>query len=369
MKSIFVVGARGIPDVEGGVEKAVEQIFPSFVKSGWHVTVGGLKPYIKDSRFAGIQLWTAPNSTILSTDKVVYYVLAIYHAYRTRPDVIYLAGLGAAIFLFAYKFLGCKIVVRYGSADYLVEKWGLLGRLGFLLAEFQLRYSDAVAAVSPALVSRLKQRGISKNVHLVPNALDDPETSDIGPEITDSPIVLAVGRLTPQKNLPRLLAGFSTFRRSHEAAKLILVGTRDNHSIVARQLSPVPNGVELKGHVPRSQLGPIYRGAKIFINASLHEGHSNAILEAISHGCPTLLSDIPENRSFGLSLKHYFDPKSADSIAHALTRAYSKPEQYRVSPAGFARWSEIASQTEAICDELWRSAKRNQTSQIHHESA
>lgn len=206
MKTVFVVGARGIPDVEGGAEKNAERLFPRIAARGWRIILAGLDSKIKSSHYRGAELWAAPTVRVLGTDKLLYYIMAFFYAVRIRPDIVHLQGLGAALFLWAYKLLGCKIIVRYGSADYLLTKWGAIGRAGFRLAEYQLRFADAVVAVTPALAARLRSKGTEQNVHIIANALDDPEdfcskkTEGIS-LLIEGPYMLAVGRVTHQKKL------------------------------------------------------------------------------------------------------------------------------------------------------------------------
>jgi glycosyltransferase involved in cell wall biosynthesis len=83
----------------------------------------------------------------------------------------------------------------------------------------------------------------------------------------------------------------------------------------------------------------------VYINASIHEGSSNAVLEAIGAGCPILLSDIPENRDFGLPNHCYFNPYSPQSIADALARALKNPKAYVIDPRRFLTWNAVAERT------------------------
>ena len=92
-------------------------------------------------------------------------------------------------------------------------------------------------------------------------------------------------------------------------------------------------------------MAPLYRGSKLYINASLHEGSSNAVLEAIGAGCSILLSDIPENRDFGLPPQSYFDPNSPDSIAEALKRALADPHAYVADAGRYLTWTKVAERT------------------------
>jgi glycosyltransferase involved in cell wall biosynthesis len=263
-------------------------------------------------------------------------------------------GLGAAIMLWAYKLMGFRTVVRYGLADYLVPKWGVIGRWGFKISEFQLRFADAVIAVTPALAKRLEDQGIRHNVQVIGNALDpiDPASGASADDLPAKPYILAVGRVTFQKNLHRLIQGFSIFNKDHPEATLVLVGGLDDKAYVA-ELKPLMNSsVRLLGRVKRSQLGPLYRNAHLCVNSSIHEGSSNAVLEAVSWGTPILLSDIPENRDFGVEPAHFFDPYDPSAIAEALERVYADTSSYVVDKSKFMTWDQVADRTAAIYRQL-----------------
>jgi glycosyltransferase involved in cell wall biosynthesis len=342
---IFVVGARGVPDVEGGAEKNAEMLFPLVAAGGYRVTLVGLADTIKSDTFKGVRLLKAPRSRILKTDKLLYYVTAVFMALRLRPRVVHFQGLGSALFLWAYKLMGAKTVVRYGSADYLVDKWGLLGKLGFLASEFQLRFADAVIAVTPALAQRLERRGIKGNVHVIANAAD-PLPEAASSDAPDHAYVLTVGRVTAQKNVANLLCGYEIYaREAKDAPKLVVAGGLDEADYVASLQPLLTERTILAGKFTRSAMGPLYRGCKVYINASLHEGSSNAVLEAIGSGCPILLSDIPENRDFGFPAHCYFDPESPQAIADALKRAMEQPQAYIADARQYLTWAAVAERT------------------------
>ncbi len=341
---IFVVGARGVPDVEGGAEKNAEMLFPRVVADGYGVTLVGLADNIKTVEFKGVQLLKAPRSKLFKTDKLLYYVTAVFMAARRRPRIVHFQGLGSALFLWAYKLMGAKTVVRYGSADYLVSKWGVVGKLGFLASEFQLRFADAVIAVTPALAERLARRGIRDNVHVIANAVDFG-LSDATAEAAE-PYILTVGRVTAQKNVANLIRGYELYAAKNPGApKLLVAGGLDEAEYVEELQPLLTERTHLAGRFVRSAMAPLYRGATVYVNASLHEGSSNAVLEAISAGSPILLSDIPENRDFGLASHHYFDPHAPEAIAEALQRAAAEPARYVVDAKRFLTWDQVAERT------------------------
>lgn len=342
---MFVVGARGVPDVEGGAEKNAEMLFPLVAAAGYRVTLVGLADNIKAETFKGVRLMKAPRSRFLKTDKLLYYVTAVFMALRLRPRVVHFQGLGSALFLWAYKLMGAKTVVRYGSADYLVGKWGLLGKLGFLASEFQLRFADAVISVTPALAERLARRGIKGNVHVIANAADPLPASDAA-AVVDGAYVLTVGRVTAQKNVANLIRGYELFAKGESnPPKLVVAGGLDETDYVQELQPLLTERTVLAGKFARSAMAPLYRDAKIYINASMHEGSSNAVLEAIGAGCSILLSDIPENRDFGFPDRCYFDPHAPDAIAEALKRALADPKAFVVDPARYLTWDGVAERT------------------------
>jgi glycosyltransferase involved in cell wall biosynthesis len=347
---IFVVGARGIPDVEGGAEKNAERLFPLLVRHGWDVTLAGLAGNVRGDSYRGVKLLAAPESRLLRTDKLAYYAAAIRMVRRLKPDLVHMQGLGSAILLWAYRLMGAKTVVRYGSADYLLPKWGLLGRTGFLAAEYQLRWADAVIAVTPALADRLAARGIKGNVHVIANATDTGADFDAGAavELPPSPYLLAVGRVTEQKNVHRLAEAFNRFAEERPDMILAIAGGVDDPSYLEQVKPHLNDRIKLLGRLPRSTLGALYANAFAYVNSSIHEGSSNAVLEAISWGAPILLSGIPENRDFGIDSKHYFDPEDPQSMVAAFRRLAADREGFIADRAQFLTWDDVADRTSAI---------------------
>jgi glycosyltransferase involved in cell wall biosynthesis len=345
---VLVVGARGIPDAEGGAEKNAEALFPRLAELGYDITLMGLKDNIRSSSYKGVTLKAAPKVRLLKTDKIAYYFAALGEAIRINPDIVHLQGLGSAIFLWAYKLLGKKVVVRYGSADYILSKWGSLGRWGFLFSEWQMRFADAVISVTPSLSRRLAEKGIVDNVHLIPNALDPVVPAKTDTPTQARPYILMVGRVTGQKNVAALMQAFRLFGQSHPDHDLVIAGGLDDAEYVQTLRPLTSERTIFLGRVQRSSVPALLRGAQLFVNVSLHEGSSNATLEAISYETPVLLSAIPENLDIDLPAHIYVDPSDPVAIAAGLEKAISDPDPYRLDKARFLTWEQVRDKTDAI---------------------
>lgn len=353
MKTILIVGVRGIPDVEGGVEKNAERLFPLIASRGWTICVAGIKPFLQTGHYRGLSLWRAPSLGLRTVDRWLYTISTLVKAVRMRPDIVHFIRLESAVLLWAYKLLGCKTVIRYG-ADCHARPW--IGPRNWTMqcAQYQLRWADRVIAVTPALAKNLEASGRARNIDVIGNALD---RTDNFPQDLPAPItgdyILFVGQISQKKNIHSLISAFRVFAENHPHMQLVIVGDWGKNTGRKQITALDDDRIVMLGSLPRSELAPLYRGARFFINPSIREGHSNTLLEAVSLGCPVLLSDLPENRDLRLNAKHYFDPGNIQSMVSALNRAHAHPEIFRVTADRFPQWEEIADRTIQVYEKLF----------------
>lgn len=104
--------------------------------------------------------------------------------------------------------------------------------------------------------------------------------------------IVALGRLTAQKNYPQLIDAMAQVA----GAELDIVGGgEDEAALRARADIRCPMGtIAFRGHVPRARALAIAAAADIFVQVSLYEGHSLALIEAARLGLPLVVSDVPE---------------------------------------------------------------------------
>lgn len=352
MADIMVIGARGIPDVEGGAEKHAEMTFPHFARNGYAVTLLGIKPFIKSDAFQGIQLRTVPTLRVANTDKVIYHFLAFLWAAFTRPRLVHLQGLNSALFLILYKLVGLKVVLRYGSTDHLHSKWGFFGRLSFRICDMQVRFADHVITVSEAYKKQLEKQYRIDHVAIVPNGVDAPVVSDearafwekLG--LQNSKYVLAVGRLTVDKDYDTLVQAMDLLKNTD--VKLVVAGGASEAAYAERLFALNSDRIKFIGRVDRRLLAGLYEGCSVFVNSSRHEGLSNAILEAISFRRPLVVSSITANREMGLPRDCYFRVGRAESLASHIDEALENPDAFTARPNQFCSWQEVFERTENI---------------------
>jgi glycosyltransferase involved in cell wall biosynthesis len=166
--------------------------------------------------------------------------------------------------------------------------------------------ADAVVAVSPGVADDLVDGcGLDAGkVHVLPNPVVTPQLVEMRDEPVEPPwlrgwlgdpqvpVVLAVGRLVPQKDFGVLLEAFAAVRRSRPA-RLVILGEgalRPELEALARSLG-VSDDVALPGFCANPY--PVMAAADAFVLSSRWEGSPGVLIEAMACGAPVVATDCP----------------------------------------------------------------------------
>lgn len=189
---------------------------------------------------------------------------------------------------------------------------GFKRSLHFQLTRRVLHGAERILAVSNFTKNEIeKVFGISSNrLEVVHNAIDprflhghateaDRQFLAERYQITH-PFLLYAGRISPHKNLVRIIEAFSALKAELEKEemypdlKLIIIGDElSKHPDLRRTVirGGVQNDVRFLGFVPIDVLRIFYDAAKVFVFPSLYEGFGLPPLEAMAHGTPVLTSN------------------------------------------------------------------------------
>jgi glycosyltransferase involved in cell wall biosynthesis len=349
---VLVVGARGIPNVEGGAEKHAEMTFPKLQERGLSITLLGIRGFMQSGAYKGVRLRALPSFKLAQTDKIIYHFLCVFYATFARPRIVHLQGLNAALFLIFYKLTGLKVVLRYGSADHLHKKWGLLGRLAFKVCEAQVRFADHVIAVSQTYKQVLEDRYGLTNITVIPNGIDPvvvtKESEDFWTSLAlgETPIVLSVGRLTVDKDFETLVRAAA--QMEERPLQVVVAGGASEEKYAKRLFALNSERVHFLGRVERPLLASLYKYCAIYACTSHFEGQSNAVLEAVSFGCPVVASNISANRELELNEASYFPVGDAGALGAKLLAALENPSDFTPNRQNFPDWDMVAERTQDV---------------------
>jgi glycosyltransferase involved in cell wall biosynthesis len=207
------------------------------------------------------------------------------------------------------------------------------------LLPFAYRFADAVVAVSGGVASDLASLlgpGARRRVSVIYNPvlpadwreladspLDDPWFAKGAP-----PVVLAVGRLSAEKNLPLLLDAFAVLGRRGCAARLVIIGEGPERARLEAKIrgAGFADTVRLDGE--SFCVMAYMRRSAVFVLTSTFEGFGNVLVEAMAAGIPVVSTDCPVGPREILADGRYgqlVTEASAETMADAIERALSSP--------------------------------------------
>ena len=143
------------------------------------------------------------------------------------------------------------------------------------------------------------------------------------------PFLLYAGRVSPHKNVVRMIEAFSALKTELERdgtypdLKLIIIGddlsgNPDLRRTVVR--SGVQNDVRFLGFIPIEVLRIFYDEAKVFVFPSLYEGFGLPPLEAMAHGTPVVTSNVSSLPEVVGNAAVLVNPENVFEIMRALHR-------------------------------------------------
>jgi len=178
----------------------------------------------------------------------------------------------------------------------------------------------------------------------------------------NKPYIIFVGVMERKKNLPLLAKGFDLLKEKYHAnIQLALVGKIDRYyPEVLEQVRAIrySRDLVLTGVVSDKEKFALYKGAELFVSASLLEGFGLPGVEAMSLGVPLVVSNTEVFNEIYDNAAIYFDPKDPADIAQKINLLLSD-EKYRqlIANNAYARarifsWDKAALQTIKVYNEI-----------------
>jgi glycosyltransferase involved in cell wall biosynthesis len=210
----------------------------------------------------------------------------------TRPDVVHAHGMRAgaltAIALAGASAAGNRAPRLAVTVHNAPPPGGGAARLVYLALERVVaRRADLVLAVSADLEQRMRNAGARDVARAIVPAPARPVPEKPAPD--DRPLVLAVGRLAPQKGFATLLEAAAAWQHLTPRPRLLIAGDGPLKAELEAKARELTIDAEFPGH--RSDIPELLASARVFVLPSLWEGQSLALQEALRAGVPIVASD------------------------------------------------------------------------------
>lgn len=351
LTTIAVVGTRGFPGVQGGVESHCEHLYP--LMTSVKVRVYRRKPYLSErsrTPYPNVEFVDLPSTRIKGFEAVFHTLLCVLHLALHRPNVVHVHNFGPGFVIPLLKLMNLRTVLTYHSANYEHDKWGHMGKHLLRWCEkIAMRWSDRIIFVNRFVMER-QPRWVQKKSTYIPNGVDAIAKSSSSECLNQYGIVagkyvLAVGRLSPEKGLDYLVQACNTLP---QVSQLVIAGASDHDDCYERLMRShdTIGKVVFTGYVEGETLRQLYSHARLFVLPSLSEGFPIAMLEAMSYGLPIVASDIAATRLVSLPECCYAQPANTHSLSQAIALALDNDEKphYDLTPYS---WHTIAHNVKA----------------------
>jgi glycosyltransferase involved in cell wall biosynthesis len=301
----------------GGVQNFTSRLI-SQLNHGFHFTIvsGSYNFYLQEQHV---------NCTVLmpnKINKVLGLLLQRIYAFKNRKVILFLSS---GVFLFYIYFFSRQIKQYKGSYDLILsEDDYYIGEVITILAK--LRREPIVHIIhsaepldltgvpffKPLALGLLRFVAESRNlffsalnkyvaeefsqifpqhVEQIGIGVDTAEYSPVGFDSKQN-IILYLGRLNEkQKNISLLIRAFALLRNT--SYTLLIVGDGNDREFYLGMINKlgITNKCKLTGYVDNKERSRLLSISKIFVNPSIREGQSNAVLEAMSAGCAVVAVD------------------------------------------------------------------------------
>lgn len=229
---------------------------------------------------------------------------------RLKPDIVH-------TWLFAANSFGRAAarlagVPRILASERCIDDWKTGAH--FWIDRRLARLTDAITSNSSGVRDFYALHGIDADLfRIIPNGIEplgvspnsvppiDRDEARARLNVPDhQKLILAVGRLWPQKRYRDLIWAAELLATMREDTTLVIVGEGPQRGELLRfrDSVTVPERVRFAGS--RADVLQLLPHADLFWNGSEFEGQSNSLIEAMQAGLPVIASDIPGNRDLVL---------------------------------------------------------------------
>lgn len=317
MKPLSVVlVCHSYPPVIGGSELEAQRVSSALVRRGYNIRVvcaggdpmPGLKDWV-DPAGVPVRMYGAGWPAGPQRDRA--YALGVAGLLmRGGYDLVYflMQGLHLAAGLPIARMLRKPILMKIGGSNVIPAMAKM--RTGRLELDWLKKWAYRVMILNEGMREEGLAEGFRpEQLYWMPNPVD---TDEFAPSPgrrrelrerfglpLDAPVVLYLGRVAPEKSLEYLVDAFARVLPRAPHSVLVFVGdgaVRKDLEQQARRLGLPPENVRFAGMVKPSDVPAWLQASDIYTLVSFNEGFPCALLEAMSAGVASVVTDIPANR-------------------------------------------------------------------------
>lgn len=335
---IALIGQKGLPAKQGGIERHVEELSVRLAEAGFAVSVYNRNYYAssKAKNYKKVRLIHLPSFRTKNLDAISHTFLATIHALFCDYNIIHYHGVGPSLLSWLPRIFKpkTKVIATLHCLDRQHQKWSKPAKFMLALGEkCACKFPHQTIVVSKTLQKYCKYR-FDKETAYIPNGVslydgpsDEKILKDYG--LVKDGYIFCASRLVRHKGLHTLI---EAYKKTASDKKLVIAGTGANTADYVqelRRLAEDHKNIIFVGEQTAGRLKALFVNAYLFVQPSEAEGLSIALLEALSYAVPVIASDIEENMEVLSDWSLTFKNKNAADLARQLNWALANPAKIK----------------------------------------
>jgi len=330
MKTLRILGIRGIPAAHGGFETFAEHLALYLRDRGWRVIVycqeSGQGPVTEDT-WNGIERVRIPVRGDGAASTIVFDWISIRHAARHR-DLCLTLGYNTAIFDILLRLKRIPNVINMDGIEWIRAKWGMAAKTWFWLNDWVGCWvGDHLVADNPAIKTHLMTRVRGDKITMIPYGAVPVETAPEEPiralGLEPGRFMTVIARPEPENSLYEIVKAFSARKRGYHLAVL---GTYTQENAYHRTVrAAASDEVKFLGAIYDA---PVVRALRFHSVAYIHGhqvgGTNPSLVEALGAGNAVIAHDNRFNRWVSGEGARYFD--SVESLIQRFDEVIDNPK-------------------------------------------
>ena len=299
---IAMIGHKVVPSRLGGVEIVVEELSTRLVNLGHQVDIYNRKNKNKlIKEYKGTKIITIPTINKKGIEALIYSFLASLKVIFGKYDIIHYHAEGPYVMIFIPHLFKIKTVVTIHGLDWKRSKWGTFATKYIKFGEkMAAKYADEIIVLSKN-VQKYFKKTYNRRTTFIPNGVNEaivkkPKIIKEKYNLSNKEYILFLARIVPEKGLQYLIEAYKNINTN---VKLVIAGassqTDNFYNDIKKKVSD-DKRIIMTGHVEGELLEELYSNCLLYVLPSDIEGLPISLLEAMSYGCNTLVSNIEENK-------------------------------------------------------------------------
>lgn len=348
MKSLSILGVRGVPANHGGFETFAENLVVYLVNKDWKVTVYCQESYndyvqLTESEWCGVRLVHIPVKGNGAMATISFDFLSVKHASK-EDSLILTLGYNTALFNLIYRIKGKTNLINMDGIEWKREKWKWYERAWLYMNERAgCLIGNHLIADHPEIKNHLVTRVKPDKVTMIPYGARCVDAADVtllaDYDLLPDDYAVIIARPEPENSIFEIVSAFSAKPRGK---KLVVLGKYDQtNPYHYKVLETASNEVKFVGAIyDHTCLDALRYYSCLYIHGHTVGGTNPSLIEALGAGQSILAHDNKFNRWVaGVGAVYFNDENKCSELLDMLLNDRNKLKE--MSEFSINRFNEM----------------------------